>query len=367
MRISLFLFLFFLVGCENNLNTFQLNGKTDLDEGSIIYRIVPNSVNQPIKMDSTFVRDGKFSFSSEVNEIDINFLTIQNKNINIPFILESGIIDVNIFKDSLDVSQIKGTKSNDDLNLYRNKTKSIVGTLNNIANEIQIANSLGDNLLVEDLQNKYRSKQTELLNFELELAKSANSSYLSILILEKLINEKIIDINSAKEITANYKQEILDSRVGKILVEKINAPIEPTSIGEIAPDFEGPSPSGEILSLSNLKGKVTIIEFLASWCKPCRIENPNLVRLYKEMHSKGLEIVGVSLDRNRTSWLRAIDDDGLIWSHVSNLKFWQDPIAKLYNIRAIPASFIIDKDGRIIQKNLRGPQLAAKISELLSN
>ena len=101
--------------------------------------------------------------------------------------------------------------------------------------------------------------------------------------------------------------------------------------------------------------------------KPCRIENPNLVRLYKEMHSKGLEIVGVSLDRNRTSWLRAIDDDGLIWSHVSNLKFWQDPIAKLYNIRAIPASFIIDKDGRIIQKNLRGPQLAAKISELLSN
>ena len=119
--------------------------------------------------------------------------------------------------------------------------------------------------------------------------------------------------------------------------------------------------------MSNLKGKVTIIEFWASWCKPCRVENPNLVRLYKEMHSKGLEIVGVSLDRNRSSWLRAIDDDGLIWNHVSNLKFWQDPIAKLYNIRAIPASFIIDKEGRIIEKNLRGAQLAAKISEILSN
>ena len=85
------------------------------------------------------------------------------------------------------------------------------------------------------------------------------------------------------------------------------------------------------------------------------------------MHPKGLEIVGVSLDRNRSSWLRAIDDDGLIWNHVSNLKFWQDPIAKLYNIRAIPASFIIDKEGRIIEKNLRGAQLAAKISEILSN
>ena len=205
------------------------------------------------------------------------------------------------------------------------------------------------------------------MNFEIDLAKNMTDSYLSVLMLEKLINQKTIDIKSAKEITSAYSPQILNSRVGKILIEKVNAPIEVTSIGEIAPNFEGPSPSGEILSLSNLKGKVTIIEFWASWCRPCRVENPNLVRLYKEMHPKGLEIVGVSLDRNRNSWLRAIDDDGLTWSHVSNLKFWQDPIAKLYNITAIPASFIIDKEGRIIQKNLRGPQLAAKISELLSN
>ena len=85
------------------------------------------------------------------------------------------------------------------------------------------------------------------------------------------------------------------------------------------------------------------------------------------MHPKGLEIVGVSLDRTKASWLRAIDDDGLIWNHVSNLKFWQDPIAKLYNIRAIPASFIIDQEGRIIDKNLRGARLAARISEILNN
>lgn len=367
MRIVIALFLSTLFGCESNNNSFELNGTTDLDEGVVIYRIVPNSVNQPVKMDSTIVRDGKFNFSLDVNEIDVNFITIKGKDTNIPFVLESGRISINIYKDSLDASQVKGSRSNDDLNLYRNKTKSVVTFLNGIVNEIQIANSLGDNLLVEDLQNQYRLKQTELLNFEIELAKNMRESYLSVLMLEKLINEKTIDINSAKEITAAYNPEILNSRVGKILVEKINAPIEPTSLGEIAPNFEGPSPSGEVLNLSDLKGKVTIIEFWASWCRPCRVENPNLVRLYKEMHPKGLEIVGVSLDRNRSSWLRAIDDDGLIWNHVSNLKFWQDPIAKLYNIRAIPASFIIDKEGRIIEKNLRGAQLAAKISEILSN
>ena len=367
MRIVIALFLSTLLGCESNNNSFELNGTTDLDEGVVIYRIVPNSVNQPVKMDSTIVRDGKFNFSLDVTEIDVNFITIKGKDTNIPFVLESGRISINIYKDSLDATQVKGSRSNDDLNLYRNKTKSVVNFLNEIVSEIQIANSLGDNLLVEDLQNQYRLKQTELLNFEIELAKNMRESYLSVLILEKLINEKTIDINSAKEITAAYNPEILNSRVGKILVEKINAPIEPTSLGEIAPNFEGPSPSGEVLNLSDLKGKVTIIEFWASWCRPCRVENPNLVRLYKEMHPKGLEIVGVSLDRNRSSWLRAIDDDGLIWNHVSNLKFWQDPIAKLYNIRAIPASFIIDKEGRIIEKNLRGAQLAAKISEILSN
>ena len=367
MRIVIALFLSTLLGCESNNNSFELNGTTDLDEGVVIYRIVPNSVNQPVKMDSTIVRDGKFNFSLDVTEIDVNFITIKGKDTNIPFVLESGRISINIYKDSLDASQVKGSRSNDDLNLYRNKTKSVVNFLNEIVSEIQIANSLGDNLLVEDLQNQYRLKQTELLNFEIELAKNMKESYLSVLMLEKLINEKTIDINSAKEITAAYNPEILNSRVGKILVEKINTPIEPTSLGEIAPNFEGPSPSGEVLNLSDLKGKVTIIEFWASWCRPCRVENPNLVRLYKEMHPKGLEIVGVSLDRNRSSWLRAIDDDGLIWNHVSNLKFWQDPIAKLYNIRAIPASFIIDKEGRIIEKNLRGAQLAAKISEILSN
>ncbi len=367
MRIVIALFLSTLLGCESNNNSFELNGTTDLDEGVVIYRIVPNSVNQPVKMDSTIVRDGKFNFSLDVTEIDVNFITIKGKDTNIPFVLESGRISINIYKDSLDASQVKGSRSNDDLNLYRNKTKSVVNFLNEIVSEIQIANSLGDNLLVEDLQNQYRLKQTELLNFEIELAKNMKESYLSVLMLEKLINEKTIDINSAKEITAAYNPEILNSRVGKILVEKINAPIEPTSLGEIAPNFEGPSPSGEVLNLSDLKGKVTIIEFWASWCRPCRVENPNLVRLYKEMHPKGLEIVGVSLDRNRSSWLRAIDDDGLIWNHVSNLKFWQDPIAKLYNIRAIPASFIIDKEGRIIEKNLRGAKLAAKISEILSN
>ena len=110
-----------------------------------------------------------------------------------------------------------------------------------------------------------------------------------------------------------------------------------------------------------------IIDFWASWCRPCRIENPNLVRLYKRMQDKGLEIVGVSLDRNKASWERAIADDGLTWNHVSNLQYWADPIAQLYSVRAIPAAFVLDREGRIVAKNLRGAQLDAKIEALLAD
>ena len=140
----------------------------------------------------------------------------------------------------------------------------------------------------------------------------------------------------------------------------------PTDVGQIAPMFSGPNPKREILQLKDLMGKITLIDFWAAWCRPCRIENPNLVKLYKEMNPKGLEIVGVSLDRDMNSWRKAIEDDGLMWSQISNLQFWQDPIAKLYNISAIPAAFLIDSEGRILAKNLRGERLKEKVKELLN-
>jgi peroxiredoxin len=139
-------------------------------------------------------------------------------------------------------------------------------------------------------------------------------------------------------------------------------------VGDMAPDFTGQTPEGKTLSLNDIKGKVTIIDFWASWCGPCRHENPNVVRMYNKYHNKGLEIIGVSLDREgqKDRWIKAIADDELTWHHVSNLQFWQDPIAKLYHVRSIPATFILDENGNIVATNLRGQDLENKVAELLN-
>jgi thiol-disulfide isomerase/thioredoxin len=121
-----------------------------------------------------------------------------------------------------------------------------------------------------------------------------------------------------------------------------------------------------MVSLKECLGKVTIVDFWASWCEPCRQENPNMVAIYKELHGKGLNIIGVSLDKDAQKWKEAIAKDKLVWNQVSNLKFWEEPIAKLYKVESIPATFILDAKGNIVAQDLRGEELKVKIIELLA-
>jgi peroxiredoxin len=136
------------------------------------------------------------------------------------------------------------------------------------------------------------------------------------------------------------------------------------AVGSIAPEIELPDPDGNIIKLSSLRGNYVLIDFWAAWCGPCRKENPNVVRMYHKYRDKGFEIFGVSLDRKHEDWIKAIDSDGLIWTHVSDLKYFNSEAAKTYNINAIPATYLIDQEGKIIGKNLRGKSLEEKLKEI---
>ena len=363
--VSLLLSLLIISCSEIEPNSFIIKGNTDLIEGTSVYRVESGPNGQAVTVDSTKVVESAFEFKGFVDQIDINFIFIKGINGNVPVILEEGIIETKIYKDSLSSSTIGGSNSNNDLAEYRISTKDFSEKLQSIVKEINQANAVGDNLLVEDLTSEYRSIEQELSLYEKGFMNSNPSSYIASLILERLLTTQKILQPEAAAIFNGFDQKIKESVSGKKVNTIVSKPINPTAIGAKALNFEGPNPEGEILSLESLKGKVTIIDFWASWCRPCRIENPNLVRLYKRMHDKGLEIVGVSLDKSKVNWERAIEDDGLIWNHVSSLQYWKEPIAVLYGVRSIPEAFVLNEDGVIVAKNLRGAQLDAKIEELL--
>ena len=156
--------------------------------------------------------------------------------------------------------------------------------------------------------------------------------------------------------------------MGKNIADLLSQYENPIEVGEIAPDFTAPSINGSDVTLSEevTQNNVTLLDFWAAWCRPCRVENPNLVRLYKAYNKDGFDIIGVSLDRTKEQWEQAVEDDNLLWTQVSNLNFWNDPIARRYSIRAIPQSFLINKEGVVIGKNLRGNDLEESIKFALS-
>ena len=138
------------------------------------------------------------------------------------------------------------------------------------------------------------------------------------------------------------------------------------SIGAEAPEIALPSPSGDTIVLSSLRGKIVLLDFWASWCSPCRRENPNLVSNYKKYKNKGFEIYQISLDKTKAAWIKGIEDDGLDWVHVSDVQYWNSIVVPIYNIQGIPMSYLLDKEGRIIGSNLRGEQLGSKLEEIFN-
>jgi peroxiredoxin len=171
------------------------------------------------------------------------------------------------------------------------------------------------------------------------------------------------DQDFSRSMAALYGKEFPASKYAKHLIAEM--PKGPPAVGEKAPEISLADTTGKIISLSSLKGKVVLIDFWASWCRPCRMENPNVVKAYEKYNGSGFTVFSVSLDDNKANWAQAIKKDNLKWSsHVSDLKGWQSAAAKLYGVTGIPATFLIDRDGNVIGKNLRGESLESMLQEV---
>jgi peroxiredoxin len=361
-----------LLSC--NKDGYEVSGTAKgIENGKKVFIEVPNETGMPVAIDTAVVEDGKFKFDGKLKEgIEFAYVKFED-NASLPIILENGNIEIEFVKDSVQNSKIGGTKNNDYFQTFNDDSKSIMKKAIKFQNENQKvymeAMQKQDLVALQDLQNKMKVFQDEMNKKSLDFVKKNNDSYLALLLIENFVNSKFISLEEGKTYFDKLSKEVQDTKAGKKMKkafsEKPATKVATITIGQPAPDFAANTPDGKKLSLKESLGKVTIIDFWASWCGPCRKENPNVVALYNEYHSKGLNIIGVSLDKDAAKWKEAIAKDGLTWNHISNLKEWSEPIAKQYGVESIPATFILNAKGNIVAKDLRGDALKAKVKELL--
>lgn len=363
-----------LVSCQEKPEEFTLTGTTDYADGTrlILSKQDEKDLTTGMKnIDTMVVQNGKFELKGTVDTLDLYYLKVENTNAMTFFVLENAKIEANIYKDSIQSSVFTGTKNNEAMRTFLTGMKKVQDEIMNfqtVNNDImQKAKEENDSITQERLIAEYMSLRDKVDNFQLDFAENNSDALFGVIILSETLNNPNIDSKRLGEVFNAISKPLQESKYGKKVAEALEK-LTKIQVGQIAPDFTAKSPDGtEINLMKNLGTKVTIIDFWASWCRPCRVENPNMVKLYNDYKDQGLAMIGVSLDQEGKGqdWKDAIVQDNLTWMHVSNLKYWQDPIAVLYNIKSIPAIFILDADGKIVAKNIRGEELRAKVAELI--
>lgn len=365
MRIKLLTFviaLFALIAC--NKPTF--NVKVDLKnaEGKMIY--LQKFVDKKyITIDSAIIQNNVVNFIVEEGNPSTNYTIVINgvKNV-IGFFSENK--DVEIIGDINDDKNITITASyaQQRMNEYFEEIKRFSNQLGALRIDYDIAVQAKDILAIEkvekECQRVYENRQEYITFFITQ----NNSNIISPYILYQ--NRFNYELHELEDFVNNFKIK-QDNEYLKILNEYISE-LKRVSVGQPYIDFTQETPEGNLLSLSELvgKSKLLLVDFWASWCEPCRKENPNVVAVYNDYHEKGFDVLSVSLDMQKENWVKAIEKDGLIWHNVSDLKYGNNEVTKVYKINLIPSNILLDENGVIIAKNLIGEDLRSKVEEILN-
>ena len=376
-RFSILCLILLIFGCESKNSSgkeYIIKGQAEGIYNGVRVYLKTSEVGQNSRVtDTAIVVNEFFEFKGTIEAPQMRILSVNGIAGQTALVLEPGETQAVIYKDSIYKSIAKGGDNNRVFTDYKKGYQLIIDRISRLQKEYML--SKDDPEAVNEIQKRNKSMRSELKDYGLNFIKSNSGSDFSLILLDVITEQKGFNAALAQEVFKNMPIALLKKPYNKNLTQKISFKIQneinkmDIAVGVKAPDFTAPNPEGEMLTLSEILGEVTILDFWASWCKPCRVENPNIVRIFNKYHEKGLEIISVSLDREgqKSAWVSAIEKDNLDWYNVSNLKFWQDPIAQLYNISSIPATFVLDRDGKILATRLRGQALEAKIAELLAD
>lgn len=362
--------------CSDNKKSYNINGTwVGAEDGEKVYiQYKDTQTEEIVKYDSAEVKDGVFKFSGELTNIGIYDLSTKYGKKDFVLSDNDNKVDIDITEIKTKLKTIKRANFKFSIDIEQEHYKAydaakmtgMVGVMA-VAFILPKAQAEGDKILEDSILNIYVSSMASQEIMVDSLVTNFKDSYLTAILLKNEYSKKdsFEDLlNKYNSLTDRIKNSVIGKELKVVITE-----IGKLAVGQLAPDFSAMSPSGENISLSSLKGKYVLIDFWASWCAPCLKEAPNLIAVYNDYKSKGFEILSVSLDKDsdRNKWVNAIEKHELDWKHISTLDGWACKIAKLYNVSAVPSMILIDKEGRIISKDLRGDNLRIQVAKMIDN
>jgi peroxiredoxin len=374
-NLFLLTLLILFVSCQSTSGDYTINISADVEDDHQIFLVNFDESNKPNVIDTLYVKDGLSSYSGVSKLPDYQSLWVDGIRGSVPVFVEPGEITVELYKDSIQASKVSGTKTNVAFKRYIDEINPLFKSFYEIQNEMRNAMVSRDSLGYKDLEEQLKEMETKFNDYQIDYTKSNPDSYISAMVLIQLVMNKAIDNEVAYEIYNGFSKTIKKTK-SAIKIYELVAPKEAEEteeaaqdgeviVGDKAPDFFAPNPNDIAVSLNKSLGKLTVLDFWASWCGPCRVDSPNLVKVYNTYKDKGLAIVGISLDQQKESWKKAIDNDQLDWTNVSHLKRWDDPIAAIYGVRSIPQLFLLDENGVVIAKERHAADFIPFLEKIL--
>lgn len=359
-------------GQELEPKSFSVNGKVKNGaKGEQVILSKSSAAGSAVKVDSaTLAADGTFQLKGTDRDRG-SFFSLNIANRQKVVLLVEGGEEFNVIADGTP-RDAKGNGGGADVTGSKNMEyyakidklmRDFSGKVTVWNEQFAAAEEKKDTKKIQEIQQAYTKADQERLSVIRTMLPEMGTSLVALFTANNFLDPDT-DLPLLKQLAENYDKVKPAPTLAKAYIGQIKRTAG-LAVGEVAPDFTLNDPEGKQVALSSLRGKFVLIDFWASWCGPCRMENPNVVRMYDKFKDKGFSIYGVSLDDNEKAWKTAIARDNLKWQHGSELKKWNSGVAQTYGVNAIPATFLLDRDGKIIAKNLRGPALESKLAELL--
>jgi len=349
--------------CENKTeNNFKLTVSIE-NGGDNVLLLSKRTGGEMVSTDSVQLVEGKGVIAGNINMPEFYYLMVKDTRIYIPVFVEAGDIVIKANMDDPRNPLISGSIAHEIFNAFNDSVTAFDQQTSSLSTQYGEARQQNDTVLMDKIEEEYMNVDKKKTDFLIDYAIKNNDNVVSAFLV--LNNSYKFDLEDLDKVVSSFDASIDSSEYVKSLKEHV-ATLKKSSVGQPFIDFALNDPEGNPVPLSSIaNGNYVLVDFWAAWCSPCRAENPNVVLAYNKFHDKGFDVFGVSFDKDHDKWVEAIAADNLTWTQVSDLQYWNCAAGKLYGIQSIPQNVLIDPEGIIIEKNLRGQDLQDKLAELL--